>query len=159
MNSCLNCDKETSNSKFCSRSCAASYNNKITQKRSKEGNCRICNTPISKSRSFCSDACRGKDRSIRRSKSNAKTGYEHIKNYRHKIKLMAIEYKGGSCFICGYKKAICNLDFHHKNKTLKDFTISGNYHLGWELIQKELDKCILVCKNCHGEIHSEIISV
>jgi predicted HNH restriction endonuclease len=36
----------------------------------------------------------------------------------------------------------------------KDFSISGKT-LSFEKMKKEVDKCILVCSNCHSEIHSE----
>ncbi len=71
---------------------------------------------------------------------------------RRKIKLLAIEYKGGKCQICGYNKCPGALDLHHFNGK-KDFGIGDKgYTRSWERIKKELDKCILVCANCHREI-------
>jgi hypothetical protein len=70
------------------------------------------------------------------------------------LKQMAVEHKGGQCQKCGYNKCISALDFHHIEPQHKDFGIS---HKGltrsWEAIKKEIDKCILVCANCHREIH------
>ncbi len=74
------------------------------------------------------------------------------KTYRRKIKLKAVEYKGGKCRKCGYNKCVGALDFHHLEPYKKDFTISGNAGK-WEKIKKELDKCELLCKNCHAEQH------
>jgi len=74
-------------------------------------------------------------------------------NRRIKIKLNAIEYKGGKCEICGYDKCRWALDFHHKNKDEKEFSIGSSYNISWERIKNELDKCILICSNCHREIH------
>ena len=65
---------------------------------------------------------------------------------------MAVEYKGGKCRICGYDKCAGALDFHHKNPLEKDFTISGNAGK-WDNIKEELDKCEMLCKNCHAEQH------
>jgi len=48
------------------------------------------------------------------------------------------------------------MDFHHTNSKEKDFKISG-ISVSWERIKKELDKCVLVCKNCHGEIEAGLI--
>jgi predicted HNH restriction endonuclease len=74
---------------------------------------------------------------------------------RKKIREMAIKYKGGKCEICGYSKCIEALEFHHVNTTGKDFSISDKgYTRSWEKVKKELDKCILVCANCHREIHA-----
>lgn len=76
---------------------------------------------------------------------------------RKKIKQMAVDYKGGECCKCGYKKYIGALEFHHLDPNVKDFSISNKGHCtSWEKIKIELDKCILVCSNCHKEIHGEI---
>jgi len=68
-------------------------------------------------------------------------------------KLEAIEYLGGCCSICGYKKHYGALEFHHKDPTIKKFQWDKARKLKKETIKKELDKCILVCANCHREIH------
>ena len=73
---------------------------------------------------------------------------------RKKIREMAIEYKGGKCMLCGYDRCIQALDFHHIGSTGKDFGISDKgYTRSWERVKKEIDKCILVCANCHRELH------
>lgn len=72
-----------------------------------------------------------------------------------KIKTLAIEYKGGKCEICGYDKNRNALEFHHLNPTEKEFDISPAFNKSWESIKPEIDKCILVCANCHREIHSQ----
>ena len=70
---------------------------------------------------------------------------------------MAVEYKGGKCESCGYNRNIAALEFHHLNPLEKDFNISNKgYTKSWENVKKEIDKCILVCANCHREIHDEI---
>ncbi|MCX6760964.1 MAG: HNH endonuclease signature motif containing protein [Candidatus Nealsonbacteria bacterium] len=75
---------------------------------------------------------------------------------RRKIKLMSVEYKGGKCQICGYNKYPGALDLHHINGK-KSFGISAKgYTRSWEITKKELDKCILVCSNCHREIEAGI---
>lgn len=82
---------------------------------------------------------------------------EAVQTRRKKVKQMAVDYKGGCCQKCGYDKCISALEFHHLDPTEKDFSISvdGNTR-SWDIIKKELDKCILVCANCHREIHEEI---
>lgn len=80
-----------------------------------------------------------------------------VKKRRQKLKLMAIEYKGGKCSKCGYNKCIGALEFHHLDPSKKDFGISnGGITRSWEIIKEELDKCALVCSNCHSEIHEEL---
>ena len=80
-----------------------------------------------------------------------------VSNRRRKVKQMAIDYKGGKCVCCGYKKSNAALEFHHLDQEDKDFSIAKKGHCtSWEKIKKELNKCILVCSNCHKEIHDEI---
>ena len=82
--------------------------------------------------------------------------YVRVKTYRQKIKERAVEYKGSKCVKCGYDKCIRALEFHHIDPNQKDFHLSAYKVLSWDKIKIELDKCILVCSNCHKEIHFEI---
>ena len=77
---------------------------------------------------------------------------ETIKRFR-RYKKEAVDYKGGKCSICGYDKCLGSLDFHHINRSEKDINWSKMRNWPLEKIKKELDKCKLVCRNCHGEIH------
>lgn len=81
--------------------------------------------------------------------------YQRLKTYRQRTKEKAVKYKGGKCEIdgCGYNKCIWALDFHHKDPNEKDFQFSKYSNHSWDRIKKEIDKCILVCSNCHREIH------
>lgn len=74
---------------------------------------------------------------------------------RSKLKQKVIKYKGGKCSKCGYAENASALEFHHVDPNTKEFSISTNA-LGkpWEEIVTELDKCILLCANCHREVHS-----
>lgn len=72
---------------------------------------------------------------------------------RYKTKLDAIVYKGGSCKNCGYDKCPAAMVFHHTNENEKSFEISRAYTRSWAIIKKELDKCVLLCQNCHAELH------
>jgi len=74
---------------------------------------------------------------------------------RQILKKKSVEYKGGKCEICGYDKCIDALEFHHKDPKEKEFTLSKIMSYAWSRIKKELDKCVLVCSNCHREIHSK----
>ena len=81
---------------------------------------------------------------------------EAVQRRRRKIKEMAIEYKGGKCEICGYNKCFDALEFHHINPSEKDFGIGEKgYTRSFEVIKKELDKCMLLCCRCHRELHCE----
>lgn len=70
---------------------------------------------------------------------------------------MAINYKGGHCQLCGYDRCPEALEFHHLESSGKDFGISNKgYTKSWNKVKKELDKCILLCANCHREVHSRL---
>lgn len=73
---------------------------------------------------------------------------------RRRVKLWGLEYKGAKCSICGYDKCVAALDFHHTNMDEKEFNLSSrNLKFDWEKIKEELDKCVVVCANCHRELH------
>ncbi len=74
---------------------------------------------------------------------------------RIKNKIKCVKYKGGKCSMCGYNKCLRALTFHHVNPETKKFGISAELYKRWKDLQLELDKCILVCINCHSEIHSK----
>lgn len=81
--------------------------------------------------------------------------YPQQKERGLKRKMELIEYKGGKCEICGYNKNIAALQFHHINPDEKEFKLDvrklSNNKM--ENIYKEVDKCMLLCANCHSEIH------
>lgn len=73
------------------------------------------------------------------------------------LKKRCLEYKGGECQICGYNKCLGALHFHHRNQDDKNFTISHLVrHNSFEKIKIELDKCDLICANCHAEQHEKL---
>ncbi len=57
------------------------------------------------------------------------------------------------CCKCGYNKCPNALHFHHKDPSIKEYTISQNYHLDWNILLKEIEKCEVICANCHAEEH------
>lgn len=72
------------------------------------------------------------------------------------LKQQCVDYKGEKCCMCGYNNYNGALDFHHTDPTKKDFAISKVKTTRFnDRIKLELDKCILVCKNCHAEIHGD----
>jgi hypothetical protein len=82
-----------------------------------------------------------------------------IKNRRNK-KNKLVQQFGGKCVVCGYKKYLGALDFHHKDPKTKEFALSvKGLSYSWESLVKEAKKCILVCKNCHMEIEARLIVI
>jgi hypothetical protein len=80
-----------------------------------------------------------------------------VSEKRKKIRRMAVEYKGSKCEICGYDRCIEALEFHHNDITKKDFGISNKgYTRSWLKVKEELEKCTMVCANCHRELHAKL---
>ena len=79
-----------------------------------------------------------------------RTTIEKQRNFKRELR----EYKGGKCVHCGYSTYDGALDFHHIDPNEKEFQLSSLrvVHINDE-IKKELDKCILLCANCHRELH------
>ena len=150
---CQHCGKEFEGSrrdtKYCSQSCQA----KASRLRRSQG--------INISEKICAKC--GKKFIAKENAYNRRYCYECVPlvpksgaGQRALIKKWALEYKGNKCEICGYNKCSEALDFHHLDPQEKDFNLSNrNLILDWQVIKKELDKCQLVCANCHREIHSK----
>lgn len=121
--------------------------------------CKYCKSEYSDKtrRSYCSSDCQKKAK--KEYQKNRKYNYDQVKEWRLIIKQKSVEYKGGCCQVCGYKKSLRALDFHHIDPKEKDFAISKFKNKKLESLKKELDKCVLVCKNCHCEIHDGLIEI
>lgn len=78
---------------------------------------------------------------------------EQSKQKRNNIRKLCYEYLGNKCSKCNEKLDI--YEFHHINEKEKLFEISEGIvkNLSFKKLKPELDKCILVCPNCHQEIH------
>ena len=74
-----------------------------------------------------------------------------IKRIVFKEKCLA--YLTPYCSVCGYKKCIAALQFHHLDKTSKKFEICHSVCKDFDKVKNELDKCIVLCFNCHMEAH------
>lgn len=74
------------------------------------------------------------------------------------LKKRLVQIKGGKCEICGYNKNIKALQFHHLNPQEKEFNLgyyTGSNNINIEKALIEVEKCQLVCANCHAEIHTK----
>lgn len=109
-------------------------------------NCLRCNENLEEGRrKFCSTKC--------------KNNYT-VTQHRRRLKDKALVYKGGKCERCAYDKCVGALVFHHLDPAQKDFQIGGRGTTrAWSRIQKELDKCLLLCSNCHAEVHAGIVKI
>jgi len=72
-------------------------------------------------------------------------------------KVKAIEYLGGKCSDCGNNYPSEVYQFHHVDPSKKDFTWNKGRLKKWEDVIEEIDKCILLCANCHILRHSKSV--
>lgn len=161
---CKNCNKDfikkDTTIKFCSRSCSNTFTNKTNPKRKPEGNCKKCGKIQSVRIKYCLP-CKEKlleEKRIEKTNRIKITNNNRVKavvTWRQRTKIKALEYKGNKCIICGYNKCSRALVFHHIDSAKKEFSISS-VSRSWETIKKELDKCILLCMNCHAEEHYKL---
>ena len=172
---CLNCGKELQGKdqkKFCSRSCSATYNNKKFPKRTKKVHaCVGCGKPISREALNCNSCAKkltrdricqrcGKAYRYERELSNTSRYCASCSTIssRKRKKERLVELKGGKCEMCGYDKCLGALSFHHLDPSEKAFGFSSKELCkAWDKLVAEVEKCILVCMNCHAEIHEELI--
>lgn len=80
-----------------------------------------------------------------------------VNERRIRLRKKIIDHLGGKCILCDYDKCMGALHVHHTDPTKKDFNISGSHSRSWKSIEKELDKCILLCANCHFSEHHDCI--
>lgn len=111
-------------------------------------NCFICDTPLTgRQTKYCSKSCK---QSI-----NPDGCYSYQKDRGLNRKLSIVRQCGGKCTRCGYQSNLGALVFHHLNPSTKNFQLDSRSlsNRKMEIIMEELSKCILLCSNCHCEIH------
>jgi len=99
--------------------------------------CTICNSPLNKNQIlYCSKSCA--DKASRQQK------HDFINSFKTE------------CSVCGYNRCKSALEFHHLNPDEKEFEIShGSKGRSYESVENEIKKCVLLCANCHAELHAK----
>ena len=133
-----------------SQSCGCQHNQNFNySKEELQKICPLCGNKFStnmKNRKYCYEC----------SPSQNNENFNYQKTKKRAVKHKLIQYKGGKCQKCGYDKCEGALQFHHRNPNEKEFTLSHinlSEELDLEKLYLELDKCDLLCANCHAEIH------
>lgn len=136
MNSCVNCKKETSNAKFCSRSCSVSYNNNIGHWRAKHGilkgenSCLHCGEKTNNNK-YCSAKCQHRHQTtliLESGKASPKT-----------MKRLLLEETGNKCWTCGIQ------DWNGKPIIMELEHNDGNSQ------NNNRENLSLICPNCHSQ--------
>ena len=96
----------------------------------------------------------GEDNFYKTTKYQCKTCFNKrcVEAGQERVKQLKLHY-GGKCIKCGYSKSLSALQFHHTDPSEKEFSLGNKRGISWEEQIKELNKCELVCANCHAEIH------
>lgn len=162
INTCIICGKEfqakKSTKKYCSQQCANTarrirYKEQQQNKDKKQPTlmpqkkCLICGqtfrpkTPAANLRQCCYN-CMPQGQQLKRG------------DFLAKIKMQ----RGGKCQRCGYNTCLKALEFHHLDPTKKDFTISNDKFKLNEAVE-EIKKCIIICANCHRELHDDLWNI
>lgn len=104
--------------------------------RRKQGTCTHCGGETQGGKKVC-EKCASYSREIKR-----------------RNKLMAVKYLGGCCKICGLESnMVAVYDFHHRDPLEKEGNIGRLVSKNWEDLRKEIEKCDLLCSNCHRILH------
>jgi hypothetical protein len=124
--------------KYCSR-CKSTKDIKEFNKNSKY--CRKCNSAY-----------------LKEHYNNNKNYYkDKQKKYRTELRLWMNSYKDTlSCKECGEDHPAC-IEFHHRDPTKKEINVSEVVNQLWSVgrILKEIEKCDILCSNCHRKLHYE----
>ena len=92
--------------------------------------------------------------------SIALSNVERVQSWRKRTKQKLVEIAGGRCVLCGYERCVTALEFHHIDPTSKDFNVTGSRDTrSFASMIAEIRKCVLVCANCHREIHFGLVDV
>lgn len=78
---------------------------------------------------------------------------EYVRCRYINLKIKALDLKGNKCQRCGYDECLAALSFHHRDPTQKEMSWGHLRKRNWEFIKKELEKCDLLCLNCHAKEH------
>lgn len=157
---CIICGQEMeaqkSTKKYCSRSCenkARAQKQQLRKEAALQGididikNCLICGAEFKP---------RDKNANQRSCCYNCMPEGEQL--MRSDFINLIRQQRGGKCEKCGYNRYLGALDFHHLNPSQKDFTV-GNRDFKLKECIEETKKCIMLCSNCHRELHANLWTI
>lgn len=148
---CLNCEQETSNPKFCSRSCSTSINNRLSpKKKSKEYNCKTCAKPVAYRRQYC-QACNPNTQDwsvITVEQLQKKRKYQTSSRIRSLARAAYHKYAPYRCLICDYDKHIEVAHIKSIDSFSKTTVIS---------VINDPSNLMGLCRNCHWEFDNGLI--
>lgn len=123
------------------------FNKNASKKDGHQANCRECSKT------------HNKKHYIKNKKSHRAKVLVRKREVQVETRALISEVKQVGCACCDESDPCC-LDFHHKDPNTKEFTIASAQSQGYsvERMRKEIDKCVVVCANCHRKIHHNVIA-
>ena len=119
--------------------------------------CVVCENELNGNKSkYCSNKCKSKAHYYDRKNSNTYHS-QTLRGLSRKIEF--INLKGGSCIKCGYNKNISVLEFNHLCCKLFPLDLRNLSNRNKKDLLDELDKCELLCANCHREYHNPELNI
>jgi hypothetical protein len=115
-------------------------------------NCVVCDKElIGNQTKYCCSKCKGR--------GNYKLTYGCQQDRGLARKIYFIKLLGGGCSVCGYRKNISALAFHHTKE--KEFNLDKRMMSAKNIsvLENEVRKCILLCNNCHSELHNPQLEI
>jgi hypothetical protein len=112
--------------------------------------CSICARQLTgRQRRFCSRHCKNADTNNRHQNYLAQSARGLAR------KLAYIQASGGKCTLCGYSRNVAALAWHHRDPASKSFELDlrNLSNRSEASLERELEKCDLICCNCHAEVH------
>ena len=142
---CIECSNQTNNPKFCSKSCAAKFNNKVFPKRSLKGACKTCKSIISSSRSYCDECWNKPDRfNIIYRWLNGEIPGGTIYGLSETIRKYLLELNNNECSKCKF-----NTMHPIDNKTILEIN-----HINGDGTDHRPENLEVLCPSCHALTNS-----
>lgn len=152
---CIVCDKEfealKTTKKYCSNECL----NKMRRLKRMNGNSEENGSMKEKVCPICGKTFRPKNAAANQRTCCYDCMPDGVQLTRGAFLAKIKEQRGGKCIKCGYNTCLKALEFHHIDPTQKDFTISNDHFKLLDAIE-ESKKCVLLCSNCHKELHDNL---
>ena len=157
---CIVCGKEfeaqKSTKKYCSKDCVNAMRRNKWANREKEE--KIKKLMPEKICPICGKTFRPKNASANQRTCCYNCMPDGVQLTRGAFLAKIKQQRGGKCIRCGYDKCLKALEFHHIDPNKKDFTISNDHFKLIDAVE-EIKKCILICSNCHKELHDNMWSI
>lgn len=153
MINCFQCDQPTDNPRFCSRSCAAVYNNKLKPKRARSNSCKSCGCSIRSGFTYCTPCWSGvsepEDMTLGGavySKGHRSSAYALVRSRARS----AVRDRPRVCTSCGYDKhvEVCHIK---PIRSFSDCTMLS--------VINSQDNLLLLCPNCHWEFDHQSLAL